>query len=186
MATLPCGGPLTAVLEEGPALLWLQKNCSPKSPLTDPWPLRTQPSCKSSPTGCIKQRTGPPRPVHAKPLACKGRRFYGQSQILAGRRPRVDLRGLGEWEQYLPGPVLPQPVGTELPQGNQANTAEGGRPGGWAHPQFPKSQPQQEGPACPTSWQVASTGPPASPHGDGQESHGQAGALEKGTWASKA
>lgn len=78
-----------------------------------------------------------------------------------------------------------QPVGTALPQGNQANAAEGGHPGGGAHP-VSKIPAPQEGPACPTSWQVASSGPPASPHGDGQESHGHAEALEKGTWASKA
>lgn len=91
--------------EEGPALYGSIKTALPNS-----WPLRTQPGCEST-MGCITQRTGPPRTGPCRATRMQ-RRFYGQSQVLAGRGPRVGLRGLGQWEQQLPGPVRPQPVGS--------------------------------------------------------------------------
>lgn len=149
MATLPCGEPLTAVLRRAQDFYGSLKSALPSHPLHIPG--RSEPNLAVSPPWAASHKEQAPRgPVHAKPLACK-EDSMGNSRSWQGGDPGQASGGWDSGSNSYLGLC-------ELPQGNQPHGAEGGHPGGGAR-QFPKSQPQQEGPACPTSWQAASRGP---------------------------
>lgn len=165
--------------EEGPALYGSMKTALPSHPLHIPG--RSEASLVVSPPWAASHKEQAPEGrsmqshSHAKKILWA---IPGPGRAGTQGRPQ----GAGTGGATATWACAPTARGNQLPQGNQPHAAEGGRPGGGAHP-VSESQPQQEGPACPTSWQAASSGPQphhmetARPHMGVQEpwrkAHGQ-------------